>query len=165
MKFVVYLFVFIVWGCVANEVAIVNGDGLSSRFVATGISSDEKINKFFLGIKSYIEKVDRESLSQVIAYPIKVRGGDGKQVLSINNSDDFIDNYKFIINERVAYTVACSTFDDLDGGAKGVMVGDGVIWFSEVKYSDDAPWEIKITHINNSVKDRNLWYKSENCIP
>ncbi|MDV5247156.1 MULTISPECIES: hypothetical protein [Shewanella] len=136
---------------------------LSARFAASGISSDAAIHDFFNKVKGYIGSGDSEKLAKLIAYPIKVRGLDGKEILQINDSNDFVTHYDAIITERVKHTVICSTFDELSATYKGVMIGDGAVWFTNVKYNDEDPWVMLITRINNSHKDKQLWFKSAEC--
>jgi hypothetical protein len=94
---------------------------------------------------------------------MQVRGLDGKEVLQITNDSDFVMHYDAIINERVKHTIICSTFEELSATYKGVIIGDGAVWFTETKDKDEDPWVMLIIRINNSHKDKKLWYKSDEC--
>ncbi len=136
---------------------------LSARFSASGISSDAAINDFFGKVQLYIKTNNSKELAKLIAYPMKVRGLDGKEVLQLNNNADFVAHYDAVINERVRHTVICSTSEELSATYKGVMIGDGAVWFTETKDKDEDPWVMLITRINNSQKDKKFWYKPNGC--
>jgi hypothetical protein len=154
-----------VTSCMAESEPTGASKKLSARFSASGISSDTAINDFFGKVKLYIKTNNSKGLAKLIAYPIKVRGLDGKEVLQINDDADFVTHYNAIINERVRHTVICSTFKGLSATYKGIMIGDGAVWFTETKDKDEDPWVMLITRINNSYKDKKLWYKPNGCKP
>jgi hypothetical protein len=164
MKYIILLAsMLMVTSCMAEDEPSNITDKLSARFSASGISSDTAINIFFEKIKFYVETDDSKSLAKLIAYPMQVRGLDGKEVLQITNDSDFVMHYDAIINERVKHTIICSTFEELSATYKGVIIGDGAVWFTETKDKDEDPWVMLIIRINNSHKDKKLWYKSDEC--
>jgi hypothetical protein len=152
-----FLLCFFVCGCNAQE-----DQAVSERFLSTGFNDNEI--KHFLGkLKGLIEDDGRKELSLIINYPIQVYDKDNVSVLTILNSKQFLDNYESVMTERVLFTLTCAKFDDLSGTYKGVNIGDGALWFANVKKNDDDPWVTKITRINNKERAKNLWFKQGNC--
>ena len=166
MRIFSILFVlFVSAGCSADTRSLPEepGNELSERFHPSGIESDKLINDFFSKIKKLVKNQDKNNLSKIISYPIKIYALDGNSRIDIINENDFINNYSLIFNERVIHTINCETFAGLGASSSGIIIGDGAMWFSEVKLKDEDPWEMKVTAINNKQKPRNLWFKNENC--
>lgn len=136
----------------------ISGNAISNSFyLNTGLEKKEVFD-FYEIIKSIIETEQKELLSNLVSYPLTVYENDNN-LLVIENSDDFVKNYNKIITERVKYTVACTGIDDLWSNSNGIMLADGVIWFSSVKDKDSDPWRTLITSINNKERKKGLWYK------
>jgi len=159
------LVLFVSAGCSADTRPLANepGDELSERFYPSGIESDKLIHDFFSEIKRLVNDRDKIKLSKLISYPIKVYTPEGDGKVDIFSENDFIEYFSIIFNERVIHTINCETFAGLGASDSGIMIGDGAVWFSEVKLKDEDPWEMKITAINNKEKPRKLWFKNGSC--
>lgn len=159
MKHLVTLFLLclFIFGCNAKE-----DETVSERFLATGFN-DNEIKQFLGKLKRLTQEDERKELSLLISYPIKVYDEDNVSVLTILNSKQFLNNYESVMTERVLFTLSCVKFKDLSGSYKGVNIGDGALWFANVKKNDDDPWVTKITRINNKERAKNLWFKQGDC--
>ena len=145
-------------------ISLSTAEEMPERFQASGISSEKAIQDYFEKIVDAVKHQKKKLLASMVSYPIKVLGTDNKTILTILTPQNFVANYDVIINKRVRFTVLCETFENLSSNSSGVMIGDGAIWFTETKAKDEDPWEIKITHFNNSIRPKNLWYNKGICI-
>jgi hypothetical protein len=147
--------------CILNAYAT---NELPERFQPSGISSEKAIRDYFDKIVDAVKHQKKELLASMVSYPTKVLGPDSKTILTISTPKSFIENYDTIINERVKFTVLCETFGNLSSSSTGVKIGDGAVWFTEIKLRDEDPWEMKITRFNNSVRVKSLWFNKGVCL-
>lgn len=84
---------------------------------------------FFADLKKALRAAEREWLAERICYPLLVQI-DGEE-RSIASRDDFLKDYASIMPVSVAAVVDQQTADTLLKTERGIMVGDGEIWFKE----------------------------------
>jgi hypothetical protein len=104
---------------------------------------------FFMKLKTVIERKDKEWLATHISFPITVRLGLARK--PIKTREEFIINYDAIINSKVKLAVEKQEVNALFKNWRGLMVGDGEIWFTPVQLTSKNLPEIRyfITGINN----------------
>jgi hypothetical protein len=102
---------------------------------------------FFQGIKDAVTKGDKASLARMVEYPITVPLGKRDQ--EIRTPEAFVKHYEEIINENLKAAVGEQTFETLFVNYDGVMIGNGVIWFSGLADADGTNKRIRIIAVNN----------------
>ncbi|MBY0245679.1 MAG: hypothetical protein K2Q03_09520 [Sphingobacteriaceae bacterium] len=109
------------------------------------IANDVKVENFALQVKKAILFRQKAWLAKHIQYPLKVQI-KGKQTI-VKNNKQLIAHYENVFhsafNKKIASVCVCNLFSN----AKGLMLGDGEIWF-QTRGNAIAP-DFKIIAINN----------------
>jgi len=92
-------------------------------------TSGDSIYRKFCIIKQAIKSDQRELLSCIVAYPIKVTLNSKKTVLT--SRKQFVENYQNIITPQVKSAVDKQEFTDIFFRDSGLMFGQGEIWLNE----------------------------------
>jgi hypothetical protein len=135
----------IIFACALTLFVLANGYNLSAlaqqnKYAVAGIDDAETADKFFVDLKTAVEKNERQKVAALIDYPINVllRG----RRLKLRNKAELLKNYDAVFNGKVRQALAKSTAPSF-ANYQGVMIGDGEIWFNLIKD------KLKITAINN----------------
>ncbi|WP_026872945.1 hypothetical protein [Inquilinus limosus] len=126
----------------AQSVAEVNST-LDSLF-----GDHKPYERFFTELKKAIAESDKETVASMVDYPFQARI-NGKAV-KLRDKEHFVADYDQIITPKVKNAVAKQTYETLFANWQGVMIGDGVVWFSGI--CNDATCnksEVRIIAIND----------------
>jgi hypothetical protein len=110
---------------------------------------DVQLTKDFLNeIKRAIAQGDKRAVSKMVSYPttVDLKSGPKKK---IHNRVEFEAHYDEIINERVSKAVQAQAYEDLFVNWRGVMVGNGEIWFAARKGLTGKYDQFRIIKVNN----------------
>jgi hypothetical protein len=111
-----------------------------NKYAVAGIDDAESVDKFFLELKTAVEKNERDKVVLLVDYPINVLI-KGRRT-RLRNKAELLKNYNLVFNEKVKQVLAKSSAPSFVN-YQGVMIGDGEIWFNLIKD------KLKITAINN----------------
>lgn len=103
---------------------------LNPYYVA-GIDNPAEFEEMFQLLQTYVKNNEKEKVASYIAYPISVTINNEKT--TITTEDEFISNYDQIFNESVKTAFLNQNMKDLFVNYKGVMVGEGQLWFSIIE--------------------------------
>ncbi|MFX3636489.1 MAG: hypothetical protein ACE3L7_21255 [Candidatus Pristimantibacillus sp.] len=95
-------------------------------FEVAGITDPAAFLEMFKTVKETVAADDKEKLAEYVLYPLAV---NGPKPLSIENKEQLIEQYDSIFTASVKEALANQNEDDLFVNYKGVMVGNGAIWF------------------------------------
>ena len=104
----------------------------SIDFSNTGYLNEEILTSYFK-IKEFISIEDKESLSNMVSFPI-IYTKDNKDY-KVYNRQDFIAQYEFIITDSIKEIVEHSNYEDIFSSWRGAMIDGGVIWFTTTIYA------------------------------
>jgi len=113
----------------------------TGRFKAARFERDRDAENFIMLIKDMVRNDEKESISALISYPLIVT--IRKRKVIITGKDEFINNYYYIFNKKVKNSLHKQPLADIQGNAKGIMIGTGEIWINMVNS------RILITAVNN----------------
>lgn len=85
---------------------------------------------FFDQLKRDIAQENKDLVAAVVKYPLEV-DLEGKRA-AIKNKQQFIQNYDIIITPKVKKAVATEQFVGMFSNYRGMMFGNGEIWFSGI---------------------------------
>ena len=109
--------------CVADSPA----DRPSHNFQVAGIDDPASVTVFLRTLKTAVAHNDRKKVASLIDFPIIARvHGKSEHVKS---ASQFVRWYPQIFNPHVKKAVAAQQAKDLFVNWRGVMIGDGEIWF------------------------------------
>lgn len=106
-------------------------------------------HEFFDRFQKAVAVADKSAVAGMIAYPVTVRGPDGKNLI-LRSTKDFIRHYDSVFTPKRVAIVEHQTYATLFARDEGVMIGQsGEIWFSGICH-DSACKDvaIKITAFN-----------------
>lgn len=101
------------------------------------------VQNFLETLKKAVADDDRAGVAGLVDYPFKTHL-DGKAV-TIRDAAHFIDSYDRIVTAKIRKAVADQTYANLFANWRGIMIGNGEVWFSPLEASN----KIRITAINN----------------
>ncbi|MBX9704884.1 MAG: hypothetical protein K5Q00_01405 [Gammaproteobacteria bacterium] len=100
---------------------------------------------FFNALKQAVQKGDKQALSGMVAYPLRVNGTK----LNINSPSDFITNYSQIFTPNVTKAIIDQDPYTLFANDQGAMIGNGQVWFTLViDGEEDTEGTVYITAVN-----------------
>lgn len=99
---------------------------------------------FFACLKIASRRDDKDTLSQLIRYPLRINGRK-----TVRTPAEFKRAYPTIFNSKVKRAIKAQQFEDLFVSYRGLMVGGGEVWISGVATSSPGKTPIKIIAINN----------------
>lgn len=105
--------------------------------------SHAPVQNFLETLKKAVAADDRTGVAGLVDYPFKTHVG-GKAV-TIRDAGHFVDSYDRIVTAGIRKAVADQTYANLFANWRGVMIGNGEVWFSPLEGSN----RIRITAINN----------------
>ncbi|MFD1887787.1 hypothetical protein [Paenibacillus wenxiniae] len=101
----------------------------NNPYEVAGISSANAFHQFFFNFQQAVMKGNKAAVASRVHYPLNVNA-NGK-TYTIKNAKSFIAKYDFIMTPEVKRTLAYAIEEDLFVNWKGVMVGNGELWFSQ----------------------------------
>ncbi len=105
---------------------------------------------FFEQVRKAVLADDIERLSEVVSFPIVLRSGE--QEVKIKDKRDFKEHAALILTTRLKSVVQNQSSGSLFKNWRGVMIGNGEIWFSEVGVkngkADGLSWVYRIIAVN-----------------
>jgi len=122
---------------------IENTESTNTQINAYSLTAEDK--DFFEHIKAAVLADDAVWLSTNISYPLKL--GD---TLTLQNTTNFLEQSTNIFNDHLKSVLRNQSADVLFKNWQGVMIGNGVVWFSETQddSNKEAPLVYRITAIN-----------------
>lgn len=103
-------------------------------FEVAGVTDPAAFLEMFHEVNSAVASDDKEKLADHILYPLAV---NGPKPLSIETKEQLIEQYDSIFTASVKEALANQKEDELFVNYKGVMVGNGAIWFGVVANEGD----------------------------
>jgi hypothetical protein len=99
----------------------------ANRYETAGIDDEASVGVFLRTLKTAVRHGDRKKVASLIAFPVIARvHGKSEQV---KNAAQFVRWYPQIFNARVKKAVAKQNEKDLFVNWRGLMIGDGELWF------------------------------------
>ncbi|MBS7535952.1 hypothetical protein KHC28_20065 [Ancylobacter sonchi] len=90
----------------------------------------ESYHAFFEALKKAVAADDRTAVAGMVDYPLRTKIG-GKTT-TVRNAKGLIASYDKILTPKVRQVVAAQNYADLFANWRGVMIGNGEIWFSGI---------------------------------
>lgn len=101
---------------------------------------------FFDCLKIATKRDDRNTLSRLTRYPLRVNTAKGAD--NIRTPTAFIKAYPSIFNQRVKAAINAQRFEDVFVSYRGIMIGNGQVWISGITERGRSKPTIKIISIN-----------------
>jgi len=98
----------------------------TNRYSVAGIDDAAEFEKVFNTVKSLVAKGEKEKVAEYVNYPLTSAN------ITVNSKEEFIKNYDSIITEEVKNALINQKVEETFVNYKGVMVGNGQIWFSAI---------------------------------
>jgi hypothetical protein len=117
---------------------------VTNRDATAVIENASEFEAFFKKVQQLAAKGDKAGVAGYVAYPIQVKI-NGKKV-TITTKEQFIKRYDQIFNNKVKNALKNQKVDQTFVNYRGVMVGDGELWFN---VSLKNQHQFFITSINN----------------
>ena len=92
-----------------------------------GVTDYAAFKEQFLAFQRAVAQDDREQAATFALYPIRVNVG--KVAVNVADTDAFVKQYDRILTEDVRKALAAQDVNTLFANSKGIMVGNGEIWF------------------------------------
>lgn len=96
------------------------GDSLDNFYEIMG-SNNQEVETFVSELKNNVISTNKQAVAQLIYYPINVSVGD--KDISINSSQEFLDNYDKIMNRDFVNAISNSRTKLLFHNSQGAMFG------------------------------------------
>lgn len=101
-------------------------ENITNRYSVAGIDDAAEFEKVFDTVKSFVAKGEKEKVAEYVNYPLTSAN------ITVNSKEEFIKNYDSIITEDVKNALINQNVEETFVNYKGVMVGNGQIWFSAI---------------------------------
>lgn len=115
-------------------------------FETAGIEDPEAFRAMFEEVKKAAAEGDKETVARHALYPILVNAG--KVSVKIEDKEELISQYDRIFTPNVLKALAAQDAGDLFVNWKGVMAGNGEIWFGA---TNEKPQRYGIITVNAGV--------------
>lgn len=107
----------------------------ADRFVVSGIS-EAGARSMLQALQDGLRSDDHEKLAALVEYPLRVNSS-GTHTL-ISDPGQFVADFPSIFTREVRQQVLAQRFDELFVNWRGVMVGNGALWFSAICDADSS---------------------------
>jgi hypothetical protein len=111
-----------------------DGQTAGNPYEVAGITDPEKFNEIFSNVQDLAAKDDKQGLAEYVLYPMLLNK-DGKNE-KIADQKAFIANYDRIFTMHVKAVLQHQKTEKLFVNYKGVMVGEGEVWFGVTDKDD-----------------------------
>jgi len=115
-----------------------------SAFYAEQITEGDKA--FFQQIRTAVQTADTSAFAGLLLYPMQIKTAKGELVLK--SANDAVKKYEMIATKRVKSAVEQQEPGEMMKSWRGVMIGQGEIWFDRVKPEGTSEFRYRITAIN-----------------
>jgi hypothetical protein len=105
-------------------------------YEVAGVEDPAAFEKMFSSLQKAVADNNQEEAAKYVLYPLRVNGG--KEALTIQDKDDFVAKYDQIFTEEVKKALADQKPREMFVNDKGVMAGDGQIWFGATADADQT---------------------------
>ena len=113
----------------------------------TLFGSHESLEQFLASLQEDCADKRWPAIAAKIAYPLKTRIAGHS--INIRNPSEFIAHSEDLLTPKVLAAIERQTYASLFANDRGVMIGDGEVWFSAVcKDADCKNAPVKIIAIN-----------------
>lgn len=112
-------------------------------YETAGIDHPDQFNVFFTSVQKAVADGDKEQVADAVLYPLRVNANGTSQ--NYKDKAAFLADYDSIMTDSVKKALTDQKLDTLFVNYKGVMVGNGEIWFG---VSPDAKDKYGIIAIN-----------------
>lgn len=92
--------------------------------------TERQVTRFLDALQEAVRSGEAKEVAKLMAFPIAVTTPTANTRIADGNS--FLQNYKLIFTDSVRAAVVAQKPDTLFRNAKGVMIGDGEVWFAGV---------------------------------
>lgn len=132
---------------VATSVPSIQID-VNNPYITAGIDDAKAFSDFYIGLKKAVSEGNSKDVSEFMSYPLNlIKNG---QTTIIYTKEQFVQKYDRIITSNVRKQLLDQNIDNLFINAKGVRIGDGSMWISQINnrivvYSINAvdnPYEV-----------------------
>jgi hypothetical protein len=113
-----------------------------AKYHAAGIENTLAAESFFRDLQAAVKVSDKHEVSSMVDYPITVNLA-GRRV-KLTNAQQLVRSYESVFNAKVRRAVTNQNPSLLRANWRGLIVGDGELWFTQEADSD----AFKITAIN-----------------
>ncbi|MGF7049986.1 hypothetical protein J2T13_004509 [Paenibacillus sp. DS2015] len=131
------------WDNVTKTVQIGEGVTTTNRYEVAGIDYPQEFESFFSKVQKRVADGNKSGVAELVNYPINVNS-NGKTAI-IKTKQQFINEYDQIMTDQVKKALKNQKVQNTFVNYKGVMVGDGEIWFN---VSNQDPHTFYIYAIN-----------------
>ena len=101
-------------------------ENITNRYSVAGIDDAAEFEKVFNTVKSFVAKGEKEKVAEYVNYPLTSAN------ITVTSKEEFIKSYDSIITEDVKNALINQKVEETFVNYKGVMVGNGQIWFSAI---------------------------------
>lgn len=134
------------WRCLAlsafflGTALSISGGAASDRFAAAGLE-EPAVRQFLEALQAAVRRNDPSELANLIEFPLRVSSGAKSNY--VRSKNQFLAEYPRIFDSAVKRQILAQRYEALFSNYQGVMIGDGVIWFSGVCDPDSPTGECK----------------------
>ena len=113
------------------------------------VLEDRAYRAFLTQLQSAVGADDRNAVTKLIAFPLRVNS-DGRS-RSYRNATAVLADYDHIFTPGVRPAILDQRFNQLFGRDKGVMIGNGAVWFDHTCRNTQCspPGPVRIKAVNN----------------
>jgi len=105
----------------------------ADRFAIAGMTAAEA-RSMLEALQDGLRSGDREKLAGLVEYPLRVDSSGAQRLIA--DRGQFLSDFSNVFTSQVRQQVLAQQFDKLFANWRGVMVGDGAVWFSAVCDAD-----------------------------
>ncbi|MCC3377168.1 hypothetical protein [Cohnella sp. REN36] len=115
----------------------------NNPYETAGVEDPAAFDRMFADVQAAVAADDAEKVAEYILFPLAVNH-DGESV-QVKTKEAFIKQCADIFTDNVKQALASQKKEDLFVNFKGVMVGDGAIWFGATA---DQPQRLGVIAVN-----------------
>jgi len=97
---------------------------------APEVLTERQAAKYLAALQEALQEYDSKGVAKLMAFPLAVTTPTASA--KIVNGNAFLQNYKLIFTDSVRAAVLAQKPESLVPTAKGVMIGEGEVWFAAV---------------------------------
>lgn len=121
---------------------VVKEENTPSRYSVAGIDDAADFERVFKTIQALVDKGEKEKVAGYIRYPLTSAN------ITVTSKEEFIKNYNSMITEGVKKALVNQKVEETFVNYKGVMVGNGEVWFTVIFEGDTNTPKYLIQAIN-----------------
>ena len=117
------------------------------KYSVAGLDNEKEVEMFFVKFREAVKKHEKEKVSRMISYPIKVTYASRKSG-TIKTAMNFVTAYDNIFDSMLTDAISNKSIKELWANSNGVSTETGEIWFGGVIEGKSSRYELKILTIN-----------------